>query len=766
MNFVPHRLATARSDFPQGKPTSLMQPQPLSAVHPFTPTLNKWRHGIEVDCGPDWSWDVVEAAIAQGPHPTAATPDSIALFKDDIAYQVKAGFCKVMLWEDLQRLRPHNLKISPVAVVPQSGRRGRIILDLSFPVYQEVNGVATAVQSSVNDTTKLSAPDIPVKEIGKVLPRLLHYMRDTPAGLHILFSKLDISDGFWRLIVQEADSYNFAYVLPQEAGEPCRVVVPAAVQMGWVESPSHFCTVTETARDITQHCVDNQISLPHDPIEESMTIMDVPLRGRTRSPTKLLQVYVDDFCYAATQSEDGKHIPTIRRAAIHGIHAVFPPTSVTHHKDGKEPISAKKLAAGDGNFDTKKAMIGFVFDGVKRTVHLPPAKAAAYIKETHTLLRRKTVPLKNLQMLVGKLRHASIILPAAKGFFSPLNDAMRGSPKLIGLGANSEVRRALEDLISLMHLLSSRPTHVRELVPDVPHHASYHDAAAEGAGGVWFSLCDDTPPVVWREAFPEDIAREVVSVDTPHGRLTNSDLELAAEVLAVGVALERMNSKHTPLGTLCDNTPTVSWVDRMASKSKSPTAGRLLRGLAFMLYCAHAGRLTTVHVPGVENVMADIASRPTKAQQLFRSTSALSDINFRSSFDTAFPLPGNQQWTLASVPSWLRYNVFETLRGKRLALQLWTDPSGIATGQRGKRIAGSIRMPPAKSKRLTSSLTDSSPLLSPCGKASTVRDIRSRFSLSNLRSEPSPKSMFWTDIPTHGAPHPPSSPWTSPLPVS
>jgi len=163
----------------------------------------------------------------------------------------------VKLWEDLKRLRPRNLKILPVAVVPQTGQRGRIILDLSFPVYQDVNGVVTAVQSSVNETTKpkLSAPDIPVKEIGKVLPCLLRYMRDTPAGLHILFSKLDISDGFWRLIIQEVDSYNFAYVLPQEAGEPCRVVVPAAVQMGWVESPSHFCTVTETARDITQHCV-------------------------------------------------------------------------------------------------------------------------------------------------------------------------------------------------------------------------------------------------------------------------------------------------------------------------------------------------------------------------------------------------------------------------------------------------------------------------------------------------------------------------------
>ena len=278
-------------------------------------------------------------------------------------------------------------------------------------------------------------------------------------------------------------------------------------------------------------------------------------------------------------------------------------------------------------------MIGFSFDGVKRTVQLPLVKAKAYIAETHTMLRRKTVPLKKLQMLVGKLRHAAIILPAAKGFFTPLNDAMRGSPKIIGLGLHSEVRRALQDLISLLHILSSRPTHVHELVPDMPTYAGYHDAAAEGAGGVWFSLVNDTPPVVWREAFPADIAAEV----------TNSDLELAAEVLAVGIVLDRItNTKHVPLGTLCDNTPMVSWIDKMASKSKSPTAGRLLRGLAFMLYCAHAGRLTTVHVPGVDNIMADIASRPSKAQKLFCADSPLSDLDFCSSFDTTFSLPDNQ----------------------------------------------------------------------------------------------------------------------------
>ncbi len=134
-----------------------------------------------------------------------------------------------------------------------------------------------------------------------------------------------------------------------------------------------------------------------------MNIDDVPLRGCAAIPTKLLQVYVDDFCYAATQSKDGLHIPTIRRAAIHGIEAVFPPPAVTKHQDGKDLISRKKLLQGDGHFESKKDMIGFSFNGVKRTVHLPPAQASAYLKEIHRILRRKSVPLKTLQGVVGKV---------------------------------------------------------------------------------------------------------------------------------------------------------------------------------------------------------------------------------------------------------------------------------------------------------------------------------------------------------------------------
>jgi hypothetical protein len=575
-------------------------------------------------------------------------------------------------------------------------------------------------------------------------------------------SKLDISDGFWWLIVRDADCFNFAYVLPQQDGEPCRIIVPLAVQTGWVKSPSLFCAVTESARDLAQHFVDAAVPLPPHQVESAMTIEDAPIRGRTVAPSKLLQVYVDDFCYAATQSKDGEHIPIIRRAAIHGIEAVFPPPAITKHKDGKEPISARKLMKGDGIFELIKDMIGFRFDGIKGTVHLPPEKAAAYIKETHRILRRKRVPLKTLQGVVGKLRHTSIILPAAHGFFTPINAVMKGSPTHIILGANLECRAALEDLCTLLRILASRPTHVRELVPDMPQYVGYHNAAAEGVGGVWFLLVDSMSPMVWQAAFPQDIASEVVSDDNPDGRLTNSNLELAAEVMAVGVALAMAPKvKHVPLGTLCNNTPTVSWIEKMASKAKGPTAGCLLRGLAVMLHCNKVGQLMMVHVPGMDNVMADVASRPAKAQRMFRAVTPLSNADFCLSFDTAFLLPNNQAWTLADIPPWLKLCIFETLRGKRLALQRWTGPNVTVTGERGWRTAGSTPWTVAPDAQQAREQTNYSRLLSLCGKASTALEIKSRFSQLSGLSGMLPKGSFWMDTLTHDESPQDSTPLTS-----
>jgi hypothetical protein len=135
-----------------------------------------------------------------------------------------------------------------------------MILYLSFPVLRQAagkgkkrkRGEREVLHDSVNDTTVRVAPEKPVKELGNVLSRLLRFMQEVPVKEHILFSKIDLANGYWRMVVEKDSRWNFAYVLPGRPGSPLRLMIPSALQMGWNESPAYFCTATETTRDIAQ----------------------------------------------------------------------------------------------------------------------------------------------------------------------------------------------------------------------------------------------------------------------------------------------------------------------------------------------------------------------------------------------------------------------------------------------------------------------------------------------------------------------------------
>jgi hypothetical protein len=131
------------------------------------------------------------------------------------------------------------------------------------------------------------------------------------------------------------------------------------------------------------------------------------------------------------------------------------------------------------------------------------------------------------QSVVGKIRHVTTILPAARGMFTPLNQALRGSPTVIALSAKGEVRAALLDLRQLVLKLADQPTHVNEiLLPPAPDYIGYCDASGFGAGVDWFSGNCPLPETVWRLQWPRDITAAIVSESNPLGALTNSDLEM------------------------------------------------------------------------------------------------------------------------------------------------------------------------------------------------------------------------------------------------
>jgi hypothetical protein len=138
--------------------------------HPFVATLERWAAGVSSTCGEPWTRAAITTAVERGPHTSSLTPDARTLIKEEVQYQTAAGFSEEVLWHNLRNKLPVNLKILPLAIIPQVGRRDRLLLDLSFPV-QAARPASkrgcrqwlppTPLAPSVNFTTAKLSPDYP-----------------------------------------------------------------------------------------------------------------------------------------------------------------------------------------------------------------------------------------------------------------------------------------------------------------------------------------------------------------------------------------------------------------------------------------------------------------------------------------------------------------------------------------------------------------------------------------------------------------------------
>jgi len=67
---------------------------------------------------------------------------------------------------------------------------------------------------------------------------------------------------------------------------------------------------------------------------------------------------------------------------------------------------------------------------------------------------------------------------------------------------------------------------------------------------------------MWRVAFPEDIQKQLVSFDNPHGSISNSDLEMLGLILHWLVLEHFVDLKHMHVTCWCDNTLAVAWASK------------------------------------------------------------------------------------------------------------------------------------------------------------------------------------------------------------
>ena len=729
-------------DPPPPKPTQdptphqgLMWPTGPALDHPAAPLLDDYsKHGCPVDCGPDWTIEQLMAALAYGAHPSAKFPEALKCLIAEAETKVANGFATIVTWRDIKDRLPKKIKLSPVAMIPHKSRAFRGILDLSFHIRALLKKY-----KSVNETTNKLAHQEAMDELGSALKRIIAAVADGQIdNKKFMFSKLDIKDGFWRMVVSAEDAWNFCYIIPNDdpnaSIDDTRIVVPNALQMGWCESPPFFCAASETARDVIASLLDTD--LPPHAFESKMlpTNFDDMALADLYSAVTLIEVFVDDFI-ACTDSMARETILKITRAMLHGIHSIFPPKDISGH-DGGDPISQKKLEKLEGLWQHTKEILGWIIDGANYTIQLPPEKVEKMVTTLKSLSKKKKTRIKDFQKIAGSLHHASMGIPGGRGLFTTIWQAMANA-KGGWIKLSPELKATFSDFKWLFQEIANHPINVAQLVPRLPHIQGFTDACKYGAGGVWIiPLANGTNRYIyWAVDFPQTVIdqfeADIISIN---------DLEMAG-VLLGWLALEHLlpTLQHVQSGLQCDNSSTVSWTRKFTARSFR--AGHLLRALALRQQICRSAPLLVISIAGLLNDMADVASRFSSSKAL-QSRSPTLEFYFNTHFKQT------SSWKAFHFPQKLTSLVMSSLLGTRLTLESWRRLPGLVkntgcTGLVTQKASASTLY--SNIPILSSETSLSQPSLRGSGRATTAAVMKSEYQESLKRYRPSARQSNWLD---------------------
>ena len=650
---------------------SYLAPELDQVQHPATPLLVDWRdHGVPVYTTTDpWTESQKDACIQRGCHKSAK--DHSDFLRDEMAEFVESKFWAVLPYRVIRHL---PLMLSPAAVKDERDRKPRLIIDHSWPWLG---------WPSVNDVTLPHAPP-EAMQFGRALERVLYDVRHAnPKFGPVRLAKHDLKDGFYRMFFEPQGCLRLAVVLPKYEGEEQLIAIPLACTMGWTQSPPTFSTMSETTCDVANMAIRSgkKPELPHrleakaaamDDLSPSMLARPIPaeelqadetlraIPGVQRLPQQepipvppsnvpfsrpvgTTDVFVDDFIQLGQGGK--KRMQRLRYCLLDAIDQVLAqPGSETHRN---EAVSLKKLMKGDGSWATRKIILGWIIDTIRQTIELPAHRKETLAAIFTDLAGKSRISHKTYMSYLGKLRFVSLAIPGSAGLFGALQLALNRA-KGNRIRVTKSLRHHISAFAALAADLSSRPTHLAEIVPQSPSLLGNTDAAKPGMGGVYFD--PDEQGYVWRYPFPQDVQRDLVSTDNPKGSTTNSDLEhtgLLAQVSLMGVTHD---IRYATISNGSDNIAAVSRVRKGAVTSEGPSAH--LCNYACMHQRQNRYYHHAYYVPGPANVMADDASR---LQQL-------TDEEFLSHFNQVYPQP--KPWKLLHLPNDTASSLISALRSK------------------------------------------------------------------------------------------------------
>ncbi|KAL3816142.1 hypothetical protein ACHAXA_001629 [Cyclostephanos tholiformis] len=455
----PARKRAAVTDVPKprGIPPELATFSALDNIpHPARRLLCHYKHfGAPVKFStPPWTRHQLQRALSRGPHKSAHEyQDYLA---EEFVDMINKGQWVVLPFSSVRHLP--GLRISPPGVIPQRDRRPRWIVDYSW---WDVNA----------DTLPLAAMEL--MQFGHALDRILReILLANPAFGPVHLIKLDISDGFYRIALAVDDIPKLGVAFPTPTGDDPLVAFP--------------------------HCISTSVSA---------AALGQPFYA-PRPPSNLAyaNVYVDDFVGARSAphwAPSAWKPPPRPRLLLHAVDDVFRPLSPGDDPARREPVSMKKLAAGDCLWGTIKQVLGWIIDSVDMTISLPPHRAARLLEvlDSFPPTQKRTSP-NRWHAALGELRSMALALPGARNIFSSMQNALTTAQSKNRIALGKGVHDALNDFRWMHENISTRPTRIAELIPLPPVAAGHHDASGKGAGGIWFPGFQLTPRVGYTSSAP------------------------------------------------------------------------------------------------------------------------------------------------------------------------------------------------------------------------------------------------------------------------
>ena len=473
-------------------------------------------------------------------------------------------------------------------------------------------------------------------------------------------------------------------------------------------------------------------------------------------------MYVDDYI-GLLQSRDEAALRHHSRALLHAVHQIFPPPAATGHH-GEDPISQKKLIDDkEGLWDTIKEILGWMFDGMERTMQLPEKKVLSLRATIKELLHRGNIELKAFESFLGKVQHGCMGIPGGTALLPPLYKALQAAKNnnqsQVKIHKGSAQFHALSDLRTIFKVLGASPIKCARLLPGHPAYIGHCDACKYGAGGIWLSGLHNLHPIVWRCPWPQDIVDRVSS-----GELTINDLEMAGVLLQYLLLEQIVDVTHLHTAVWCDNTSAVSWTMKMSSKT-SAVGQQLTRALTLRMLVNHSSHLAALSIAGIDNDLADLASRSFKKTGV-KGNYDLSDTAFFAKFNSDFPLPQDNSWLMLRLSTKLASLVFTVLRGEMPPVGSWLrlTKSGCDIGLTGNTSAGSstVWTPFSATHPAHNKLHSSRVLPVMSVKGMQDEDIKSGLALFRTRFAPSARPSNWTSGPTPPTKPAPTAPTGNP----